>query len=56
MKSDAASVDLPSPSISWQESLAYFKSRGLDVLDMSTLLGKARLQSSRNYMLTIYSK
>ncbi|PNX87097.1 putative peroxidase 26-like protein [Trifolium pratense] len=39
MKSDAASVDLPSPSISWQESLAYFKSRGLDVLDMTTLLG-----------------
>ncbi|GAU21969.1 hypothetical protein TSUD_111090 [Trifolium subterraneum] len=39
MKSDAASVDLPSPSISWQESLAYFKSRGLNVLDMSTLLG-----------------
>ncbi|KAK2425108.1 peroxidase [Trifolium repens] len=39
MKSDAASVDLPSPSISWQESLAYFESRGLDVLDMTTLLG-----------------
>ncbi|OIW03758.1 hypothetical protein TanjilG_30034 [Lupinus angustifolius] len=38
-KSDAASVDLPSPSISWQESLAYFKSRGLNVLDMTTLLG-----------------
>lgn len=39
MKSDAASVDLPSPSISWQESLAYFKSKGLNVLDMTTLLG-----------------
>ncbi|XP_061365166.1 probable peroxidase 26 [Gastrolobium bilobum] len=39
MKSDAASVDLPSPSISWQEALAYFESRGLDVLDMTTLLG-----------------
>ncbi|KAJ1424494.1 Secretory peroxidase [Sesbania bispinosa] len=39
MQSDAASVDLPSPSISWQEALAYFQSRGLDVLDMTTLLG-----------------
>ncbi|KAI4324336.1 hypothetical protein L6164_023883 [Bauhinia variegata] len=38
-KSDAASVDLPSPSISWEDALAYFKSRGLDVLDMTTLLG-----------------
>ncbi|KAJ4723559.1 Peroxidase [Melia azedarach] len=33
------SVDLPSPSISWEESLKYFKSKGLDVLDMVTLLG-----------------
>ncbi|KAJ4969462.1 hypothetical protein NE237_016163 [Protea cynaroides] len=37
--SSAATVDLPSPSISWQTSLAYFKSKGLDVLDMTTLLG-----------------
>lgn len=56
MKSDAATVDLPSPSISWQEALAYFNSRGLGVLDMTTLLGKTRLQSSRNYILTICSK
>ncbi|XP_043705416.1 probable peroxidase 26 [Telopea speciosissima] len=38
-KSSAASVDLPSPSISWETSLSYFKSKGLDVLDMTTLLG-----------------
>ncbi|EOY04783.1 hypothetical protein QUC31_017088 [Theobroma cacao] len=37
--STAASVDLPSPSISWEAALAYFKSKGLDVLDMATLLG-----------------
>ncbi|KAK8515980.1 hypothetical protein V6N13_093249 [Hibiscus sabdariffa] len=37
--STKASVDLPSPSISWEASLAYFKSKGLDVLDMATLLG-----------------
>ncbi|KAL1298356.1 hypothetical protein HN51_042728 [Arachis hypogaea] len=39
MKSDAASVDLPSPSITWQQALSYFESKGLDVLDMTTLLG-----------------
>ncbi|KAJ4846694.1 putative peroxidase 61 [Turnera subulata] len=39
MTSTAASVDLPSPSVSWEEALAYFKSKGLDVLDMTTLLG-----------------
>ncbi|CAL5200057.1 unnamed protein product [Lathyrus oleraceus] len=39
MKSDAASVDLPSPSISWQDALTYFKSRDLDVIDLTTLLG-----------------
>lgn len=33
-------VDFPSPSISWQQGLAYFQSKGLDVLDMATLLGK----------------
>ncbi|XP_022145202.1 probable peroxidase 26 [Momordica charantia] len=32
-------VDFPSPSISWQQGLAYFQSKGLDVLDMATLLG-----------------
>ncbi|KAK1379357.1 Peroxidase [Heracleum sosnowskyi] len=38
-ESNAASVNLPSPSISWQAALAFFKSKGLDVQDMSTLLG-----------------
>ncbi|CAN0923034.1 Probable peroxidase 61 [Linum grandiflorum] len=39
MSSTASSVDLPSASISGEAALAYFKSRGLDVLDMATLLG-----------------
>ncbi|MED6170821.1 putative peroxidase 26 [Stylosanthes scabra] len=39
MKSDAASVDLPSPSITWQKGLSYFQSKGLNVQDMTTLLG-----------------
>ncbi|KAK9288888.1 hypothetical protein L1049_017355 [Liquidambar formosana] len=39
MVSSAASVDLPSPSISWESALAYFESKGLDVLDLGTLLG-----------------
>ncbi|PWA68872.1 peroxidase superfamily protein [Artemisia annua] len=38
-KSDASWVDLPPPSISWEASLAYFTSKGLDVQDMVTLLG-----------------
>ena len=38
--SNAAWIDLPSPSISWESSLAYFESKGLDVQDMVTLLGK----------------
>ncbi|XP_030527762.1 probable peroxidase 26 [Rhodamnia argentea] len=39
MSSSKASVDLPPPSISWQAALEYFESRGLDVLDLTTLLG-----------------
>ncbi|CAI9275045.1 unnamed protein product [Lactuca saligna] len=39
LKSDAAWVDLPSPSISWESALAYFTSKGLNVQDMTTLLG-----------------
>ncbi|KAF8041275.1 hypothetical protein BT93_A0018 [Corymbia citriodora subsp. variegata] len=39
MSSSKASVDLPSPSISWEAALAYFQSKGLDVLDLATLLG-----------------
>ncbi|KAK4751289.1 hypothetical protein SAY87_004771 [Trapa incisa] len=38
-RTTAASVDLPSPSISWEQALAYFQSKGLDVLDLATLLG-----------------
>ncbi|GAV73532.1 peroxidase domain-containing protein [Cephalotus follicularis] len=37
--SSAASVDIPSPSMSNEAALAYFKSRKLDLLDMTTLLG-----------------
>lgn len=37
--SSAASVDLPSPSTSWETALAHFRSKGLDVLDLATLLG-----------------
>ncbi|KAG4945158.1 putative peroxidase 26 [Glycine soja] len=39
MKSDAASVDLPSPSVLQQKVLEYFKSRNLNEVDMTTLLG-----------------
>ncbi|XP_039121664.1 probable peroxidase 61 [Dioscorea cayenensis subsp. rotundata] len=39
MKSNASTVDLPPPSISWNKALAYFKLKGLDVLDLGTLLG-----------------
>ncbi|KAI3928232.1 hypothetical protein MKW98_023833 [Papaver atlanticum] len=45
--SDKAAVDLPSPSISWEASLAYFRSKGLDVLDMTTLLGAHTMGSTR---------
>ncbi|KAL9322990.1 hypothetical protein ACSQ67_011043 [Phaseolus vulgaris] len=37
--SDAASVDLPSPSISLQKLIEYFKSRNLNEVHMTTLLG-----------------
>ncbi|KAK9082736.1 hypothetical protein Scep_029207 [Stephania cephalantha] len=39
MTSLKETVDLPSPSISWESALSYFRSKGLDVLDMTTLLG-----------------
>ncbi|KAJ0716802.1 putative peroxidase [Helianthus annuus] len=39
LSSNAAWIDFPSPSISWESSLAYFESKGLDVQDMATLLG-----------------
>ncbi|XP_010545916.1 PREDICTED: probable peroxidase 61 [Tarenaya hassleriana] len=34
-----AVVDLPLPSISLEQALSYFRSKGLDILDMTTLLG-----------------
>ncbi|KAL9240665.1 hypothetical protein vseg_014857 [Gypsophila vaccaria] len=37
--SQASSVDLPSPDISLDDGLKYFKDRGLDVQDYTTLLG-----------------
>ncbi|XP_047339873.1 probable peroxidase 26 [Impatiens glandulifera] len=37
--SQASWVDLPQPSISWEDGLAYFQSKGLDILDYVTLLG-----------------
>ncbi|KAK1270242.1 putative peroxidase 26 [Acorus gramineus] len=39
MHSTARSVDLPPASITWNGALAYFKSRGLNFLDLGTLLG-----------------
>ncbi|KAF4362461.1 hypothetical protein G4B88_016044 [Cannabis sativa] len=39
MTSSASSVNIPSPSMSVNETLAYFNSKGLDVRDMVTLLG-----------------
>ncbi|XP_039161325.1 probable peroxidase 61 [Eucalyptus grandis] len=39
MSSSAASVDLPLGAALWGSALAYFESRGLDVLDLTTLLG-----------------
>lgn len=39
LQSNAASVDLPSPSVSLQELLGYFQSKGLNELDATTLLG-----------------
>ncbi|KAK4433780.1 putative peroxidase 61 [Sesamum alatum] len=39
LESNAAWVDLPSPSIPLEEGLAYFKSKGLDAQDYATLLG-----------------
>ncbi|KAL9436815.1 hypothetical protein AB3S75_022792 [Citrus x aurantiifolia] len=47
MTSTKESVDLPSPSISWKESLACFQSKGLDVQDMVTLLGAHTMGQTR---------
>ncbi|CAK9149618.1 unnamed protein product [Ilex paraguariensis] len=39
LESKAEWVYYPSPSISWESALAFFRSKGLDVQDMATLLG-----------------
>ncbi|KAH6778385.1 Peroxidase superfamily protein [Perilla frutescens var. frutescens] len=39
VQSSEAWVDLPSPSISLDQGIAYFKSKGLDAQDYATLLG-----------------
>lgn len=39
LESNGAWVDLPSPSVSWEEGYAYFKSKSLDAQDYATLLG-----------------
>ncbi|XP_057777807.1 probable peroxidase 26 [Salvia miltiorrhiza] len=39
MESKASWVDLPSPAISIDQGIAYFKSKGLDDMDYATLLG-----------------
>lgn len=49
--SSEASVDLPSSSISWEAALTYFQSRGLDVLDMATLLGTSYNLTSSNFII-----
>eukprot|EP00257_Ricinus_communis_P012194 XP_002534075.2 probable peroxidase 61 [Ricinus communis] len=47
MTSKAASVDLPSPSISLNDALEYFSSKGLDMLDFVTLLGAHSMGKTR---------
>ncbi|PIA38437.1 hypothetical protein AQUCO_02800270v1 [Aquilegia coerulea] len=47
LQSSAASVDLPSPSISFDDALSLFESKGLNVLDMVTLLGAHTMGSTR---------
>lgn len=39
VESKAEWIDYPSPSMSWEEGLAYFESKNLDVQDFVTLLG-----------------
>ncbi|XP_010526272.1 PREDICTED: probable peroxidase 26 [Tarenaya hassleriana] len=47
LKSDKRAVDLPSPSISWNQAMSYFNSKGLNVLDMATLLGSHSIGRAR---------
>ncbi|XP_028557099.1 probable peroxidase 26 [Dendrobium catenatum] len=42
LQSTAQSVDLPPPDVTWKQALAYFESKGLDVLDLGTLLAPKR--------------
>ncbi|XP_071691167.1 probable peroxidase 26 [Rutidosis leptorrhynchoides] len=39
VESNAGWIDFPSPSSSWETTLAYFQTKGLNVQDMATLLG-----------------
>ncbi|KAF9609252.1 hypothetical protein IFM89_014446 [Coptis chinensis] len=45
--SSAASVDLPLPSISFESALSYFQSKGLNLVDITTLLAKMRKKCPR---------
>lgn len=56
MSSSSASVDLPSPSIPLSKALAYFKSKGLDVLDFATLLGMNLISPENIYNLFYSAK
>ncbi|KAF5183979.1 Peroxidase [Thalictrum thalictroides] len=47
LHSSAASVDLPSPSISFTDALDHFEKKGLNLLDMVTLLGAHTMGSTR---------
>ncbi|XP_072992408.1 probable peroxidase 26 [Typha latifolia] len=39
MSSSARLVDLPPPSVTWNQALSYFQAHGLDELDLGALLG-----------------
>ncbi|CAO2838207.1 unnamed protein product [Amaranthus hypochondriacus] len=47
LSSKASSVDLPSPYTSWQDALAYFEKRNLNVQDFTTLLGAHSMGKAR---------
>lgn len=51
-ESNEAWINYPSPSMSWEEGLAYFESKNLDVQDFVTLLGMSL--SSSLLILTAY--
>lgn len=49
VESKAEWIDYPSPSMSWEEGLAYFESKNLDVQDFVTLLG-TQIYDLHNFM------